>query len=294
MNLNHSILRVALRSLALIALAGSLISVHTVRADEGDELGGPKVKDNSVPGGGGKLVKGTKGDKGEQARGASPRAFMRALESLKSDQTPAEVRLTSGQATQLDTIRADFESQAKAYRDANRAEIEKLREQVGPREQRRIDEVLRSPDGPREPREGRGQRGPKQDEPKQDGDMMGEGERKPVDEAASKAARERLKEIFDAAPTPDTAQAAAMGVLTEAQKSYVRDEMKKMASERMGEGRGEGKGRGEGERPNREQIEKMLSEEDREKLKGMSPEERREFIRSKMSQRREKGDKSPK
>ncbi|HLP85387.1 MAG TPA: hypothetical protein VK157_13640 [Phycisphaerales bacterium] len=254
-------------SLMLTLLAGSLISVQTARADD-DGLGGPKVKDNSVPGNRGKLGDGSR-ERGE-GRPQAPRAFVRAVESLKAESTPAELRLTAEQESKIKTLREEFEAKVQAYRDANKDEVIKLREDVGPRERRRIDEMLRGPgEGPRD-----GAR--REERPKgEPGDgMMDEG--KPVDEAKAEAARKRLREIMEAAPQPTEVQTAVMGVLTEQQKEHVRTTMEKMAKERQEEmgGRGEG-------------MLERLSPEDREKLKNMSPEERREFIREKMKERGE-------
>lgn len=268
------------RSLMLTLLAGSLLSVHTARADD-DGLGGPKVKDNSVPGTRGKLGDGAR-ERGEP-RPPAPRAFMRAVESLKAESTPAELRLTVDQESQIQALRSDFEAKVTAYRDANKDEILKLREDVGPRERRRIDEMLRGP-GEQPRGERREEMPPREGRPGDD--MMGEDRPadkpadKPVDEAKATAARERLKEIMDAAPKPTEAQAAVMGVLTEQQKEHVRTTMEKMAQERRGEmgERGERAGRGE-------EMLKNLSPEDRERLKNMTPEERREFMREKMQQR---------
>lgn len=259
------------RSLMLTLLAGSLISVQTARADD-DGLGGPKVKDNSVPGNRGKLGDGSR-ERGE-GRPQAPRAFVRAVESLKAESTPAELRLTAEQESKIKTLREEFEAKVQAYRDANKDEVIKLREDVGPRERRRIDEMLRGPgEGPREG----GRDGARREErPKgEPGDgMMDEG--KPADEAKAEAARKRLREIMEAAPQPTEVQTAVMGVLTEQQKEHVRTTMEKMAKERQEEmgPRGEG-------------MLERLSPEDREKLKNMSPEERREFIREKMKERGE-------
>lgn len=283
--------RFIVRSLTLTMLAGSLVTVHTAQAD--DDLGGPKVKDNSVPGGRGKLGDGSS-PRGE-GRPQAPRAFIRAVESLKAESTPAELRLTAEQESKIQTLRSDFEAKVQAYREANKDEVTKLREDVGPRERRRIDEMLRGPgEGPRgERREGTP---PPPPEGKPGEDMMDSDKPadKPVDEAKAAAARTRLKEIMEAAPQPTEVQTAVMGVLTEQQKEHVRVTMEKMAQERRGE-MGERGGRGE-------ELLKNLSEEEREKLKGMSPEERREFIREKMKERgveggprgRGKGERQPK
>lgn len=255
------------RSLMLTLLAGSLIGVQTARADD-DGLGGPKVKDNSVPGNRGKLGDGSR-ERGE-GRPQAPRAFIRAVESLKAESTPAELRLTAEQESKIKTLREEFEAKVQAYRDANKDEVIKLREDVGPRERRRIDEMLRGPgEGPRE-----GARREERPKGEPGDDMMGEG--KPVDEAKAEAARKRLREIMEASPQPTEVQTAVMGVLTEQQKEHVRTTMEKMAKERQEE-MGQ---RGEG-------MLERLSPEDREKIKNMSPEERREFIREKMKERGE-------
>ncbi len=267
------------RSLMLTLLAGSLLSVHTARADD-DSLGGPKVKDNSVPGSRGKLGDGAR-ERGE-ARPESPRAFIRGVESLKDEGTPAELRLSADQESKIQSLRSDFEAKVAAYRDANKDEVLKLREDVAPRERRRIDEMLR---GPGEPP--RGER--REDMPPREGrrgDDMMEGDRpvdQPVDEAKATAARERLKQIFDAAPKPTEVQTAVMGVLTEQQKEHVRTTMEKLSQERRGE---MGERRERGQRSGRgDEMLKNLTPEEREQLKSMSPEERREFLREKMKER---------
>jgi hypothetical protein len=288
--INMQLQRFIVRSLMLTMLAGSLVTVQAAQAD--DDLGGPKVKDNSVPGGRGKLGDGS-APRGE-GRPQAPRAFIRAVESLTAESTPAELHLTAEQESKIQSFRSDFEAKVQAYREANKEEVTKLREDVGPRERRRIDEMLRGPgEGPRgERREDM----PPPREGKPGDDMMDSDKPadKPVDEAKATAARARLKEIMEAAPQPTEVQTAVMGILTEQQKEHVRVTMEKMAHERRGE-MGERGGRGE-------ELLKSLTEEEREKLKSMSPEERREFMREKMKERgveggqrgRGKGERQPK
>lgn len=282
--------------LALIA-GTSVASSAAFAQDAGkeqDSLGGPKVKDNSVPGQTRQFAGGSR-EKGAP-RPLPPMAMMRAIGSLDEPDAPEGLALTEDQKAQLKSIRDEQQTLMRVYVEQHKDEILTLRDQLPERERRRVDGFLNGPaNGPDGPR---GERGPKggaegRPEGKPQGrpddapmDEMPRGERgrkvrggapegEPSPEAV--AARQRLRELMEGAPKPEDAQAKAMAVLTPAQQEHVKaqlEEIRAKMQDRQGEGRGEG--------GPRERMLEKLSPEDREKLKGLSPEERREFLREKL------------
>jgi Spy/CpxP family protein refolding chaperone len=127
-------------------------------------------------------------------------------------------------------------------------------------------------------------KGADQPRPERKAEGANEGEQA-VDEAKAREAREQLLAIVEGAPKAADAHAAMVAVLTEEQKTYVKQQGEKMREQlREGQGRGEGRmqGRGEGEGP-------RLTEEQREKLRNMTPEERREFLRTLREERGKDG-----
>lgn len=274
----------------------------------GDVLGGPKVKDDAKPGEMGKFA-GREGRRDEIPHGM----VVRFLKKMASEETPAEVRLSSEQATQLEEIEKTFQESTKAYREKNREEVMKLREVLPPEDRRRVDALMGGPEG-RKPGEGRDgkagdgkagegkpgegkpeaakpgerRRGPRDDDAMSPSDdAMNE---KPASREEVEKAKGRLKEIADGAPKPNAVNEQMYGVLNDVQREYAkkeiekaREEMRKRAEQRAKERGGKG---GEGDRMSpavREKIEK-LSPEEREKFQKMSPEEKRAYIRTLMGE----------
>lgn len=270
----------------------------------GDVLGGPKVKDDAKPGEMGKFA-GREGRRDEIPH----TMVVRFLKKMASEETPAEVRLSSEQATQLEEMEKTFQESTKAYREKNREEVMKLREVLPPEDRRRVDALMGGPEGrkPGEARDGKAGEG-KPGEGKPDAAKPGERRKGPrdADEMApgedpvkyeTPAAREevekakgRLKEIADGAPKPNAVNEQMYGVLNDVQREYAkkeiekaREEMRKRAEQRAKERGGKG-GEDRMSPAVREKIEK-LSPEEREKFQKMSPEEKRAYIRTLMGEK---------
>lgn len=244
-------------------------------------LEGPKVKDASIPGQKGSLARGGFKAPKEKAgdRPIPPRQFQEALMSLKSDETPAESRLTAAQEQSIQKIRSDFEDSLRAFRQQHEEEFKSLRSQISPEARARLDDRLRGQGLARPDRPLDGVKKAKaKDAVDHPADEAMDPAKKPAD-AESQAAVQKLQELLESAPKMNDAQTKVWGVLSEKQQALVKtrlDELRKQDE----------KNRADGKRPaaaapgadalknfNPEQRQKV-----REKLQGMSPEERRQFI----------------
>lgn len=293
----------AARRMSVVAvfalIAGTSLATSAALAQdankEQDALGGPKIKDNSVPGQTRQFAGGSR-EKGAP-RPLPPMAMMRAIGSLDGPDAPEGLALTEDQKTQLKSIREEQQTLMRVYVEQHKDEILTLRDQLPERERRRVDAFLNGPaNGPDGPRGERGPKGGPDRGPEGAAmDEMPRGERgrkgradapqaEPSPEAL--AARQRLRELMEGAPKPEDAQAKAMAVLTPAQQEHVKAKLEEVRT-RMQEG-GKDAMRGDrargGEGGPRERMLDKLSPEDREKLKGLSPEERRAFLREKLGQ----------
>ncbi len=280
-------------------IAGTGVATSTAFAQdagkEQDALGGPKIKDNSVPGQARQFAGGSR-EKGAP-RPLPPMVMMRAIGSLEGPDAPEGLSLSEDQKAQLKSIREEQQTLMRVYVEQHKDEILTLREQLPERERRRVDGFLNGPaNGPDGPRGERGPKGGPKGKPEGGPDAgpmdempRGERGRKGGGDAAegepspeALAARQRLRELMEGAPKAEDAQVKAMAVLTPAQQEHVKAQLEQIRAkmqDRRGEGRGEG--------GPRERMLEKLSAEDREKLKGMSPEERKEFLREKL------GDQAP-
>lgn len=244
-------------------------------------LGGPKVKDNSVPGAKSRFSTG-KGDKKDRAldRGIPPGVYMRALESLRSEQASEGVRLTKEQDEKIHAITREFMESERAYIQQHRDELASLRNDLPPDMRKRVDERLKSLKAFERgaPKEGekkvkKGQPVPPPSEAAPDEPMMDKGA--PADPKKAEAARDRLEQIFENAPKPKDAQSKVWALLTDAQRPVLQAEIERLKKEGPGAGRPGG-------------AEAGAPGDMREKLKNMSPEERQKFI-AEMRQRRGAG-----
>jgi hypothetical protein len=298
---------IAITALVLATLAGSTFAQPK---DDGnkDALKGPSVKDGGVPGENRKFNGGNGQPRKDRAREIPEMAFMRAIGALKGDKVAEADRLTAEQESKIKAINEEFRNARQKYVADHKQEITELRDQLPPRERRRVDGFL-NVDGPKGPAEGRpkdgdAKKGPREDR-KDDGMMEGDGQK--VDEAKAEAARTKLKELLDNAPKPADSHAKVYAVLSDSQKKIVEGELARQREEMEKRGGRPGKdgpkrefddsdeGPG-GKKPEgapktgrpggpggdvREKMLEKLTPEEREKLKTMTPEERREFIKKK-------------
>lgn len=258
---------VAAGAWALVSLAGTSLAQGQPPAD--NVLGGPKVKDNSVPGAKSRFAAG-KGDKKDRAldRGIPPGVYVKALDVLRADQASEGVRLTPEQDEKIRAIQRDFIDSERDYIQGHRQELMALRADLPPEMRARVDERLRSikafekgrpKDGDKK---GKRPQGERPDEPMDDrmNDTMRDDGAK-TDPAAAAKARDRLMQIFDEAPKPKDAQSKVWALLTDAQRPVLQAEIERL--QKQG-----GKGG----------IDGGPAGELREKLKNMSPEERQKYL----------------
>lgn len=255
---------------ALMTLAGSVLAQSEPPKD--NVLGGPKVKDNSVPGAKSRFSTG-KGDKKDRAldRGIPPGVYVKALDALRGDGVSDGVRLTKEQDDKIHAIQREFIDSERAYIQSHRAELEALRADMPPEMRARVDERLRSAKAfdkglPKDNvKKGKKAGAPEQDEmdaPMKDKDV-------PSDPAAAAKARERMGQIFDEAPKPKDAQSKVWALLTDAQRPVLQAEIERLQKE-GGKGAGKGKGPGGPDAGPPGEL--------REKLKNMTPEERQKYL----------------
>jgi hypothetical protein len=231
--------------------------------------------------------------------------FVRAFRTLEGEKANESVRLSDEQSASIRKLNEEFTSTMRAYRDSHRSEIETLREMLPPQERRRVDGFLRD-EGPRgarpaKPSENQDNKKVKKSDVAPDGskadpmkgdpmadpmaDPMSEGG-KPADAEAAKA---RLKELLEGAPSPADTQAKMWGVLKADQKVVVEKELSRLkdeASKRGGRpgaaGGAEGKGPGgkgaQGKGAQGEIDVSKMPPRMRERLEKMTPEEREAAI----------------
>ena len=171
----------------------------------------------------------------------------------------------------------------RAYRDSHRSEIETLREMLPPQERRRVDGFLRD-EGPRgaRPAKPNGKQDNKKDQTPvaMKGDPMQADPRseggKPADAEAAKA---RLKELLEGAPSPADTQAKMWGVLKADQKVVVEKELARLKDEASKRGGRPGAAGGAGGKGAQGDIDvSKLPPRMRERLEKMTPEEREAAI----------------
>jgi hypothetical protein len=159
---------------------------------------------------------------------------MRALEVVRGEKA-GENRLTDEQDTKLRSAFEEFQKQTREYLEKNREEISSLRSKLSAEDRAKADQALggngrvlragktafkgKAPKGAAKPETEpmTGQDGP-QDEPK-------------VDAAESAKARARILEIVAGRPKPEDAQAKALAVLTDGQRSLVQAEVTRLQKE---------------------------------------------------------------
>jgi len=272
-------------ALAMVSVAGTTLAQGQPKDNV---LGGPKVKDNSLPGAKSRFSTG-KGDKKDRAldRGIPPGVYMRALDVLRGDDVSDSVRLTAEQDAQIREIHEQFMGAERQYMQSHRDELAALRKDLPPEMRQRVDERLRNAkgfekglpkDNAKKARKGKAapdadaMQDSMQDEPMTD--------RAKPDPGAAAKARERMEQLFNEAPKPKDAQAKVWALLTSAQRPVLQAEIERLQKDGAKGGKPGGPDGPGG----------ALTPEMREKLKNMSPEERRQFIQE---MREKRGGKRP-
>lgn len=253
-------------------------------------LKGPDVKDNSVPGERRRLGQPGQGRDARQMPAVRLETLNRAIDVLRGEKAPAEIRLSAEQDTQIKSIVDTFRTDTRAYAEKHREEMRQLAEQAGlGRQQARSNRGDRlrqgqgggkAPEG--QPAPGNGEE-PMMDAPPPPGPGGPEGGprgRRPGAPGGAEptpeqqAAREKLEAIRAGAPKMEDATGKVMNVLTEPQREAVKKEMEKLAQQQRGPRPGAGpegqppqggpQGGPNGQRqfqmPSQEQMEKMRAD----------------------------------
>ena len=261
----------------------------------GGGLEGPKVADPAAPGTNRKFTGGA-GNARERARQTPMPAYVRAFRTLEGEKAAAAVRLTAEQSASIRTLNEEFGDSVQAYRTAHRAEIETLRNMLPPQERRRVDGFLRegAPRGERPAKQNSKKDEPTRDSMKRDpmqSDPMSEGG-KPADAEAAKA---RLRELLEGAPSAADTQAKMWAVLSAEQKPVVEKELARFKEEaaKRGGRPGAAGGKGAGGEIDMSKLPPRM----RERLEKMTPEEREAAIeqyRKRREAEEKGGEKKPK
>lgn len=255
------------RATRLVASAAFALFVSAGGAyaqDNRPPLRGPDVKDASPPGEKNSFVRGGKDRKDQAAQRGAPVAMMRAINSLRSPETPEDLRLSPDQDQQIKGIMDSVRDDMRAFRESHGQEIRDLVRDLSPEARKKVADKVRpflgadkGPEG-RGPEAGgpgerRGPGGPEGERPrarKPKGDQPPPGEGDPMDEMRpgdgpkdrpkdgpkdDAAALARLKELAEKAPDMQAAETKAWNVLNEPQQKFVKgrlEEMRKEAEQR--------------------------------------------------------------
>lgn len=121
------------RTLALLAVVGlSLSSLGAPAHADEPALQGPKVTDRNVPGVDGRFSEeGRQNSKRMAVDRLPPRVFRDALDVVLSSDAPANLRVADDKREAIETMISDFEQEARAFGQQNRAKIQELRKKAG-------------------------------------------------------------------------------------------------------------------------------------------------------------------
>lgn len=268
------------RLVACLVVGIVCLSPALAQSEKSPPLKGPAVKDGSVPG---EQRKFAGGGARERMQGEIPhRIFRQALDSLRGEKAGEAVRLTAEQDRRIREIEEAFFDDVAAFREKHGEEVRSLIAKMPPEDRRRAAEFLRGPGRPMADRPVRKEGG---------GGEQATTPKAEVDPKAAQEARERLKEIIQAAPKVGDVHAKMVAVLSEAQREALKSELDRLRKEIQkeresalqrkpgkegeqveGQSPAGGKkraGAGQGEIPARL----------RERLKNMTPEEREEVLK---------------
>ncbi len=240
---------VASAAFALFISAGGVYA-----QDDRPPLRGPDVKDASPPGEKNSFVRGGKDRKDQAAQRGAPVAMMRAINALRSPETPEEFRLSPEQDQRIKGIMDSVRDDMRAFREAHGQEIRDLVRGLSPDARKKVVDKIRpflaaeggpkgdGPDGTPGARRGPG--GPDADRPrakKPKGDQPpppppGDGE--PMDDMRpgdgpkdDAVALDRLKDLGNQAPDLKAAETKAWNVLNEPQQKFVKNRLEEMRKE---------------------------------------------------------------
>ncbi|MBL8759878.1 MAG: hypothetical protein JNL50_01110 [Phycisphaerae bacterium] len=129
---------VASAALALFASAGGVYAQN-----DRPPLRGPDVKDASPPGEKNSFVRGGKDRKDQAAQRGAPMAMMRAINSLRSPETPEELRLSPEQDQKIKGVMDSVHDDIRAFREAHGPEIRDLIRDLSPETRQKVVEKLR-------------------------------------------------------------------------------------------------------------------------------------------------------
>ncbi|HYE03177.1 MAG TPA: hypothetical protein VD963_08070 [Phycisphaerales bacterium] len=203
--------RTALVAILLAAGCAPAALAQSKPAGEPPALRGPEVRDRDVPGAPGSFGPRREGPQGGMRVRAQ--VYLQALEALRAEGVPAELRLTPEQDEKIRAIHEDFRAEQRAHMDKHRDEVRRLRQEAGgPGSGERP-----GPGGPPEARRPGGRPGP--GEP-MDGPAGARGPDAESDKRRD-AARARLREIEQAGPRPETVHTRVWEVLSAEQRQVV-------------------------------------------------------------------------
>lgn len=175
-----------------VALGLSSVSLADYAKSSEPVLGGPAVEQRDTPVGAGSF-----GKEGNEQRRSSdrlpPGAIRRILQEVVGDQAPDSTRATPEQREKIESMLREHEAAVRAYMDEHRAEIDEARKALGqgggPRGQGRAGDGRG---------EGRGES--RQEAKREQRKDVKNGEVSKEDQAKIDAARQKVRELMDAAP----------------------------------------------------------------------------------------------
>ena len=245
----------AIALLTSLLLSAGQAHAQTAKPADPPALSGPAVKDNALPGSRDSLgdkpsALGKKGGHMD-GRGLPMPAFMEAMAVLRND-AAGENKLTAEQQEKIRAINTEFQDKTREYLQANRAELQKLREEA---KSKGIELRPQPPEA-----------------------KPAEGTTPPKPDADAQKLRDRAQALMEGRPNPKDVQTKIWGVLTEGQKKLVQPELdktKEKLADQMGKRAAEAKAKKEAKKLGGKADQKP---ELREQLKNMTPEQRKEFI----------------
>lgn len=247
---------------AIVIFSGGVMAIGPENAEK-NVLKGPRVQQTGSPERGGE----GRAQRAEQDRQPRLMAFMMAIRSLQ--RADESLHLTEAQQQQLKTISDEHKAEMAVFMEANKEEIQELRQQAGLPEQDRSQQQERQ----------RGQRGERvrpeneMDAPQRNGQRQRPSEdgttgnrARPERDAQptpeQKAARDQLRVLMEGAPSDQASIKQATTVLSAEQQAHVKEAIAK-GRERMSQRRGGAEsGTQEGRRRNADRSKERRNADD--------------------------------
>lgn len=129
---------VASAAFALFVSAGGVYA-----QDDRPPLRGPDVKDASPPGEKNSFVRGGKDRKDQAGDRGAPVAMMRAINSLRSPETPEDLRLSPEQDQKIKGIMDSVHDDMRAFRESHGQEIRDLARGLSPEARKKVMDKIR-------------------------------------------------------------------------------------------------------------------------------------------------------